>query len=65
MFNYTDALVAYNPATAIADNTGTNYSVFDDAGSAGYSMGSAMMDYLPAARLGRLWLFQPPKAARS
>ena len=54
VFNYTDALVAYNPATAIADNTGTNYSVFDDAGSAGYSMGSAMMNYLARRTPGQI-----------
>ena len=50
VYNYADSLVDYNPAVAISDSTGTNYSIFTD-GNADYSMGPSLMDYL-ARRLG-------------
>ena len=51
VWNYADNLVNYDPSVAIADNTNTNYSVFNDSGSAGYSMGPAVMNYL-SRRIG-------------
>ena len=61
VFNYQDNLVAYDPATPIADSTSTNYSVFDDGGSEGYSMGPAIMDYLARRISGKIVIIPASK----
>jgi len=50
VFNLADNLVDYDIATAVADTTGSNYTVLNDSNPR-YSMGPALMNYL-ARRVG-------------